>query len=110
MKSCKSLVVANKVLEELLNSERLAECWYHSFYSGGIDPNGFCGYMIYGKRVRSTMKVTFYGTNKDLDTPIRIFIIVDGKNKVRDKQLSVEDAIKFITDKVAKFMTKVKDA
>lgn len=110
MKSCKSLITANKVLEKLVSSETLEECWYHSFYSGGIESNGFCGYIVYGKWAQSTIKITFYGTNKNTDTPIHIFISVDEKNKVRDKQLSIEDAIEFIGAKVAKFMLKVKDA
>ena len=110
MQSCKSLVIANKVLEELINSETLEECQYHSFYSGGMDPNGFCGYIVYGKCAQSVIKIIFYGTNKDANTPVRIFVSVDGKNKVRDKQLNIEDAIEFIVSKVAKFMLKVKDA
>lgn len=108
MKSCKSLIIANKVLAGLVNSETLEECWYHSFYSGGINPDGFCGYIVYGKCAQSTIKITFYGTNKSMNTPIRIFIVINGKNKVRDKQLNVEDAMKFIIDSVAKFMLKVK--
>lgn len=110
MKPCKSLVTANKVLEGLINSEELKECWYHSFYSGGINPDGFCGYMIYGERAQSTIRITFYGTNKDVDTPISIFIAVDGKSKVRNLQFSIEDAITFIITKINKFMIKVKGA
>lgn len=108
MKSCKSLITANEVLEELINSETLEECWYHSFYSGGIESNGFCGYIVYGKCAQSTIKITFYGANKNTDTPIHIFISVDGKSKVRDNQLSIEDAIEFIVARIAKFMPKVK--
>lgn len=108
MKSCRSLITANEVLEGLINNEVLKECWYHSFYSGGTDPNGFCGYMIYGKCRQSTIKVTFYGANKNTNIPIHIFISVDGKSKIRDKQFSIEDAIRFIITKVAKFTPKVK--
>lgn len=107
MKSYKSLITANKVLEELVNSEALEECRYHSFFSGSMGPSGFCGYVIYGKCVRSTIKVIFYGVNKDTNTPIHIFISVDGKSKVRDKQFSIEDAIEFIITKVSKFIPKV---
>lgn len=106
MKSCKSLVTANKVLEGLENSEALIECWYHSFYSGGMDPRGYCGYMIYAKCARKALKINFYGVNKETDTPIHIFVLVDGKSKIRDKQFSVDDAIKFIEDKVTQFMKK----
>lgn len=108
MKSCKSLITANEVLEGLINSKALEECWYHSFYSGGTNPNGFCGYMVYGKCAQSGIKITFYGTNKNTDTPIHIFILIDGKSKIRDKQFSIEDAIKFIITRVAKFTPKVK--
>lgn len=110
MESCKSLVIANKVLKELINNETLEKCWYHSFYSGGVDPNGFCGYIVYGQRAQSSIKITFYGTNKTPDTPVRIYILIDKKSKVRDRQLSIEDAIRFIEAKVAKFMLKGKDA
>lgn len=106
MKPCRSLIIANKVLEGLMDSEIMEACEYHSFYSGNMDPNGFCGYIIYGKRARNTIKVIFYSTNKYIDIPIRLFILINGKNKVRDLQLNVEDAIKSIIDKVDKFMTK----
>ena len=108
MKSYKSLITANEVLGGLINSETLDECRYHSFYSGGTSSNGLCGYIVYGKCAQSTIKITFYGTNKNTDTPIHIFVSVDEKNKVRDRQFSIEDAIKFIMTKVAKFMSKVK--
>ncbi len=108
MKSCKSLAISNKVLEGLINSEQLEKCWYHSFYSGGMNPDGFCGYVVYGKCARNTIKITFYSTNKNIDTPIHIFVLVDGKSKIRDEQLSAEDAIKFIVNRVTKFMPKVK--
>ena len=108
MKSYKSLITANEVLEGLINSETLEECWYHSFYSGGTSPNGLCGYIIYRKCAQSTIKITFYGTNKNTNAPIHIFVLIDGKSKVRDEQFSVEDAIKFIITKVAKFTPKVK--
>ena len=108
MEPYKSLVIVNKVLEGLINVEALKEWQYHPFYSGGVDPYGFCGYIIYGKRLQNTMKITFYGINKNGNAPIHIFISVDNKNKVRDMQFNVDDAVRFIVDKVNKFMAEVK--
>jgi len=104
MRSCKSLITANKVLEELVSIEELKDCWYHSCHSGGLDPNGLCGYILHGKCKGSTIKVVFYGASKFIDTPVHIYVLINEKNKVRDKQLSVEDAIKFIVNKLTKFI------
>lgn len=104
MKSYRSLIYANEVLKGLITDEALKECQYHSFYSGGMTPGGFCGYSIYGKCAQRNIKVTFYGTNKDKSAPIHIFISIDGKNRIRDEQCSVEDAIKFIINKVNKYL------
>lgn len=108
MEPYKSLIIANKVLADLVQVDALKECQYHSFYSGSTSPDGLCGYAVYGKKARSIIKVIFYGTNKDVSTPVHIFILVDGKSKVRGTQLSVDNAVKFIVDKVTKFMTKTK--
>lgn len=108
MKSCESLVIVNKVLEGLVNDTALEECWYHSCYSGGTEPEGFCGYMIYGEHARNAIKIIFYGANKDKSAPICVFILVNGKSRVRNRQFSIEDAITFIITKVTKFMPKVK--
>jgi len=100
MKPYKSLTIANEVLNGLIDSGKLQNCTYHSFYSGGVDANGFCGYTIYGVHEKKTIKITFYGINKLTDIPIHIFVLVNGKSRTNNKQFSVKDAVKFIVDKV----------
>jgi hypothetical protein len=110
IKPYKSLVIANEVLDKILScnitSTDRCELSYHSFYSEGLSPDGLCGYVIYGERKHHSMKVTFYGANKSLTTPIYIFIQTNKKSVVRDKLLSIDDAVKFIVGYLEKFIEK----
>ena len=110
IKPCKSLVVADEVLDKILScnitSTDGCEFYYHSFYSGGLSPGGLCGYVIYGERKRHSIKITFYGSSKSLSTPVYIFIQTNKKSVVRDKLLSIDDAVKFIVEYLEKFTKK----
>lgn len=106
------MVVADEVLEKILNYEDITcafdewEFHYHSFYSGGLSPGGLCGYVIYGERKQHSIKITFYGASKSLSTPVYIFIQTNKKSVVRDKLLSIDDAVKFIVEYLEKFIKK----
>ena len=109
IKPCKSLVVADEVLKKILSyGIAFTDCEfsYHSFYSGGLSPGGLCGYVIYGERKRHSIKITFYGASKSLSTPVYIFIQTNKKSVVRDKLLSIDDAVKFIVEYLEKFTKK----
>jgi hypothetical protein len=110
VKPCKSLVVADEVLEKILNCSITSidgcELSYHSFYSGGLSPGGLCGYVIYGEHKHHSIKITFYGASKPLSTPVYIFIQTNKKSVVRDKLLSIDDAVKFIIEYLEKFIKK----
>jgi len=101
----KSLEIANAVLSGLKNNEQLVECSYRSVYSGGMDADGLCGYVIQGPQ--NKLKVIFYGTNK-APLMVHIYMLVDGKSVIRDKTLDIKNSILFITNKINEFMTKTK--
>ena len=105
MEPCKSLILANSVLNGLIVNKNLKNCCtYHSYYSGGLEPDGFCGYIIREKCKRDLIKIIFYGVRNNVDK-VRIYIVVNGNSRVRDKRLNVKDAIQFITDKIIQFRT-----
>lgn len=109
MRSYKSFIAANKVLEGLENNVKLNECLYHPFYSGGTEPNGACGYVLCMEHKHKTIKVVFYGTNKETDTPVHIFVLIDDKSRIRDKQFNIKDATEFIENKIIAFLEKSKN-
>ena len=99
MRPYKSLTIANEILNGLIGSGKFTNYVYHSFYSGGMAADGFCGYIIYGEYKKNTIKITFYSVNKTVATPVHVFVSVNGKNTISNRQFNVEDAINFIISK-----------